>query len=112
MPEEVTTGRKLTLRVIRKAVQCHNIAFPSQVPVFLHLPRPDIQWRIVLLYFVHAWPVRRIASRYKLTKERIIQILRQWTYRALSLGYLGRIPTERECVYHLVMTSWVMTEHR
>jgi hypothetical protein len=105
MPEDVTAGRKLTLRVIRKAVQGHKIAFPSQVPVFIHLPRPDIQWRVVLLYFVHAWPVRRIALRYRVTRERIIQILRQWSSRALSLGYLGRIPTERECVFQLVMTS-------
>ncbi len=95
--------RTWTLRVMRNAVQDHKITFPSQVPVFIHLHRPDIQWRIVLLYFVRGWPTRRIALRYRMTRERVIQILRQWTSRALSLGYLGHIPTERVSVFQMVM---------
>jgi hypothetical protein len=88
---------KLTLRAIRNAIRCHSISFPAQVPIFRHLHRPDIQWRIVLLYFVHGWPSTRIAARYGMTRERVVQLLRQWTSRAISRGYLDRIPTEREC---------------
>ena len=83
---------KWTLRSIRKAIQSHLISFPSQVPVFRHLHRTDIQWRIVLLYFVHGWTSGKIALRYGLTRERGVQLLRQWTARAILRGYLDRIP--------------------
>ena len=85
-----------TVRLVRKEVQSHKMSFPSQVPVFSHLHRPDIQWRIVLLYFVHGWPSRKIAARYGITKKRVAQILRQWTARAMHRGYLDRIPSEHE----------------
>jgi hypothetical protein len=84
-----------SLRVIRKAVRSHSLSFPSQVPVFAHLHRPDIQWRMVLLYFVHGWPSRKIASRYGMTGKRVTQLLRQWTSRAMLRGYMERIPSER-----------------
>jgi hypothetical protein len=80
-----------TLRFIRDAIRSHAISFPSQVPIFKHLHRADIQWRIVVLYFVRGWPSRRIAARYGITRERVVQILRQWTARAISRGYLDRI---------------------
>jgi hypothetical protein len=86
-----------SLRFIRKAIQSHRISFPSQVPIFMHLHRTDIQWRIVLLYFVRGWPSRKIATRYGMTSKRVTQILHQWISRARSRGYLDRIPTEREC---------------
>jgi hypothetical protein len=86
------------LRFIKKAIRDQVISFPSQVPVFRHLHRPDIQWRIVLLYFVHGWPSSRIAARYGMTRERVVQLLRQWTSRAILRGYLDHIPTERECL--------------
>jgi hypothetical protein len=69
-----------------------RIAFPSQVPVFLHLHRPDVQWKMVVLYFVRGWPASRIAERYGLTSKRITQLLRQWVSRATAKGYLGRVP--------------------
>jgi hypothetical protein len=67
------------------------------VPVFKHQQRADIQWRIVLLYFVQGWPTARIARRYGMTQERVVQILRQWTSRAILRGYLESIPAEQEC---------------
>jgi hypothetical protein len=85
-----------TLRLLRKAIHNHSITFPSQVPVFARVHRPDIHWRIVLLYFVRGWPTVRIASRYGVTRERVIQILRQWTSRAWSRGYLNEIPKESD----------------
>ncbi len=82
------------LRLIRKAIHNKKISFPSQVPVLSHVHRPDIHWRIVLLYFVRGWPTVQIADRYGITRERVIQILRQWTARAQLRGYLVEIPPE------------------
>src|ERR1700733_3609246 len=86
-----------SLRFIRKAVRSQSVSFPAQVPVFPHLHRADIQWRIVLLYFVHGWPSRKIASRYGMTRARVAQLLRQWTLRAILRGYVDRIPGESDC---------------
>ncbi|MDP9055543.1 MAG: hypothetical protein M3N93_14775 [Acidobacteriota bacterium] len=66
--------------------------------MFKHLHRIDIQWRIVMLYFVHNWPSEKIAVRYGMTRERVVQLLRQWTARAIVRGYLELIPSERECL--------------
>lgn len=84
------------LRFIRKAIRSHRVSFPSQIPVFKCLHRPDIHWRIVLLYFVHGWSTTRIATRYGLTRARIMQLLRQWTSRAIVCGYVAHIPPERK----------------
>ena len=87
-----------SLRFVRDAIRGQRISFPSQVPPFRHLPRADILWRIVLLYFIRGWPTQKIASRYGITKERVMQLLRQWTSQAVILGYVDRIPSEIECV--------------
>jgi hypothetical protein len=86
------------IRVIRSAIRNQRLSFPSQVPVFKHLHRADIQWRIVLLYFVQGWPSEKIAKRYGLTRNRVGQILRQWTLRAIRRGYVERIPSLSECI--------------
>ena len=85
-----------SVRSIRIAIHNQRFSFPSQVPVFLHLHRPDIQWRVVILYFVRGWPRSRIGQRYGLTAKRVGQLLRQWTRRAMDLGYLDRIPPGNE----------------
>jgi hypothetical protein len=53
---------------------------------------------MVLLYFVHGWSSGEIAERYGITRNRVGQLLRQWTARAISRGYLERIPALGECV--------------
>jgi hypothetical protein len=85
------------IRVIRIAIRNQRLSFPSQVPIFMHLHRTDIQWRIVMLYFVHGWPSGKIAERYGITPKRVGQLLRQWTLRAITLGYVDRIPSLGEC---------------
>jgi hypothetical protein len=87
-----------TLRSIRESIRGHRVSFPSQVPVFSQLHRPDIQWRIVILYFIRGWSSVRIASRYGMTRERVMQLLRQWVARAIRRGYVETIPTDRECL--------------
>lgn len=94
-----------SLRFIREAIRSHRISFPSQVPVFTHLHRTDIQWRIVLLYFIQGWPCQRIAARYGMTRERVMQLLRQWTSRAMTRGFIDCAPTERECAYFVLLAS-------
>jgi Sigma-70, region 4 len=96
MLESPEDKKSWSLRFVRQAIRDHVISFPSQVPVFRHLQRADIQWRIVLLYFVHGWSSVKIASRYGMTRERVAQLLRQWTSRAILRGYLDRIPQEPE----------------
>jgi Sigma-70, region 4 len=90
-------GRKWTVRGIRTGVRNRWIAFPSEIPVFACPERPDVQWRIVSLYFVRGWATKNIASRYGVTRERVMQILRQWTARAISRGYVDVIPRELRC---------------
>ena len=89
--------RANNIRLMRTAIQNHLISFPSQVPIFMHLQRADIQWRIVLLYFVHGWSSRKIADRYGITGKRVGQLLRQWISRAVLRGYLAPIPSRQEC---------------
>ena len=92
----MTTG--WSVRGLRAAIRNERLSFPSQVPVFPNLHRPDIQWRIVSLYFVRGWSRCRIAERYRMTEKRVGQLLRQWMERAISRGYVDRIPAGGECL--------------
>ena len=66
---EATAGIAITeeindlhLRRLRSAMRKNLVMFPSNVPIFSKLPRPEIQWRIVLLFFVRGWSCAEIAS--------------------------------------------------
>jgi hypothetical protein len=87
------------IRAVRSAIWGQRFSFPSQVPVFEHLQRADIQWRVAALYFVRRWSSNRIAGRYGITRKRVIQILRQWTSLAMASGYVDRIPPLSECAF-------------
>ena len=84
----------LSIRAIRTAIRNHRLSFPSQVPAFLSLCPSDIQWRIVILYFVRGWSCVRIAQRYGITTRRVGQLARQWSLAAIHLGYVDYIPAE------------------
>jgi len=47
--------------------------------------------RIVQLYFVHGWSVRRIGDRYNLRKDTVHTLLAQWRIRAIESGYIQEI---------------------
>jgi hypothetical protein len=81
-------------RVLRQAVQENRVSFPSQVPVFEKQSRPDLQQRIVLLYFVRGWTMDDIAKRYGLGRQRMGQILTAWRIRAVKGGYIQAIEPE------------------
>jgi hypothetical protein len=78
-------------RVLRQAVQENLVSFPSQVPVFLKQARPDLQQKLVLLYFVGGWTMDRIAERYGLGRQRMGQILTAWRTSAVKEGYIQAI---------------------
>jgi hypothetical protein len=82
----------MSLRRLRKAVQNNQVSFPSPVPVFVCHARPDIQWRMVALYFVRNWSCSDLGERYGVGRARAGQILSNWVQRAIVLGYLQEIP--------------------
>ena len=83
---------RMSLRNLRKAIQTNQVSFPSQVPVFACQSRPDIQWRLVELYFVRGWSCVQIGERYQVTMERVRQIISNWVQRAITLGYIQEVP--------------------
>ena len=81
-------------RILRQALQKNLVTFPSQVPVFARQSRPDLQQKIVVLYFVRAWSMEGIARRFRLGRQRIGQILTAWRIRAVREGYIQAIEPE------------------
>ena len=77
---------------LRNAIRANRIHFPEPVPIFPYEYRPDIQWRLVELYFICGWSTRRLAKRYGVTTRRIQQSLQHWAARAVARGYLHEIP--------------------
>jgi hypothetical protein len=78
-------------KVLRQAVQENLVSFPSQVPVFGKQSRPDLQQRLVLLYFVRGWTMDDLARRYGLGRQRMGQILTAWRIRAVKEGFIQAI---------------------
>ncbi|MGA2435791.1 MAG: hypothetical protein ABSG25_10950 [Bryobacteraceae bacterium] len=74
--------------VLRKAIRMNVVSFPAQIPVLLKQPPADMQWRMVLLYFVRGWSQPAIAARFGVPMHRIAKSLNEWSIRALALGYV------------------------
>jgi hypothetical protein len=85
---------ELENRVVRQAVVENLVSFPSQVPVFEKQSRPDLQQKLVVLYFVRGWTMDDIAQRYGLARQRMGQILTAWRIRAVQQGYIQAIQPE------------------
>jgi hypothetical protein len=81
-------------RVLRQAVRENLVSFPSQVPVFERQSRPDLQQKLVVLYFLRGWTMDDIAKRYGLGRQRMGQILTAWRNRAVKEGYIQAIAPE------------------
>lgn len=79
---------------LRKAVHSNQVSFPAQIPTFPKGDRPDLQRKLVQLYFVLRWNGPKIGLRYGLTRERLEQILNSWKRRAVTLGYIQAIPAD------------------
>jgi hypothetical protein len=85
---------KLTNRALQRAIWKNQVSFPAQVPVFEKQTRPDVQWRLVQLYFIRGWSFVDLARRYEVTPQRVMQIVTIWRMRAVALGYIQEIPAE------------------
>jgi len=71
---------------LRRAIRENSLSFPSQVPPLLKTSSNDMQWRVVLLYFVLGWSSGEICVRFHVPRHRIRQILKDWSVKALALG--------------------------
>lgn len=80
--------------VLRRAMRRNVVSFPSQIPIFLKQPPADMQWRMVLLYFVRGWSSAKIAARFNVPAHWILKSLNGWSVRALALGYIQVIDPE------------------
>jgi hypothetical protein len=76
---------------LRHAIRKNQVSFPSQVPTFPKHDRPDLQRKLVLLYFVFGWSARRIGLRYGLSRSRAQQILNTWRRCAVDAGYVQSV---------------------
>jgi hypothetical protein len=97
MPELSAAERLNTepgIHCLRTSIRENRIHFPVPVPVFSGQYRPDIQWRLVELYFIRGWSAKKIAERYGVTARRIQQSLQHWADKAMERGYLQAIPPE------------------
>ena len=84
---------------LQLAVRRNRVSFPSQAPAYNTQSRPDIQWRLAVLYFVQGWSLSRAAAKYGISRERAGQILKAWRVRSVQKGYIQEIPptvVERE----------------
>ena len=77
---------------LRDAIRANQVTFPSQVPMFPKHDRPDLQRKLVQLYFVLGWSGPKIGVRYGLRRLRVQQILNAWKRRAVELGYIQSVP--------------------
>src|ERR1700730_13200268 len=75
---------------LRDAIRKNRVSFPSQVPTFPKHDRPDLQRRLVQLYFSFGWSGSKIGARYGLSRLRVQQILNTWKRRAVEVGYVQR----------------------
>ena len=93
----------LRLDQLRAGIRANRISFPAQVPVFEKHDRPDLQRKIVQLYFVLGWKCNSIAKRYGLIRQRVQQILNTWKRRAAEMGYIQNIPPVEDVINALAL---------
>ncbi len=96
-PDAAVLDKKLyEMRVdqLREAIRNNQASFPAQIPTFSRHTRPDLQRKLVQLYFVNGWSAPQIRARYQLGGQRFQQILSAWKNRAIELGYIQAIPPD------------------
>jgi hypothetical protein len=91
-PDNTEKIEELTLAELRRKIRRNRASFPSQVPTFPKHDRPDLQRKLVQLYFLFGWSCNRIALRHGILRQRVQQILSTWKRRAIQMGYIQDIP--------------------
>src|ERR1039457_1173163 len=74
--------------ILRRAIRGNIVSFPAQIPKFLKRPSAEMQWRMVVLFFVRGWSSAKIADRFHVPKHRVWTLLNEWSVRALAFGPL------------------------
>lgn len=82
---------EVDLEGLRAALRENRISFPSQVPTFRACGHPELQSKLVQLFFVLGWSCAAIAERYGLSPQQVQLLLASWRLRAIRAGYLQRI---------------------
>jgi len=77
---------------LRVAIRANRITFPAQIPTFRGSYRPDLQCKVVQLYFLMGWSFPRIADKYRLGRYEARRILNEWKQRAARARYVQHIP--------------------
>jgi hypothetical protein len=83
---------EMRINKLREAIRKNQVSFPSQVPTFPKHDRPDLQRKLVQLYFVLGWSASKIGVRCALKRTRVQQILNTWKRRAVEMGYVQTVP--------------------
>jgi Homeodomain-like domain len=81
---------------LRAAIRSNSVTFPSQTVLLKSHADADLHWRIVHLYFVSGWPVRRICVRYRLCKPAVYVVLNEWRRRAIAAGFVQEIDPDNQ----------------
>lgn len=107
MPGLETAADEIPIHIdnLRAAIRANRVNFPVPVPVFARQHRPEVQWRLVELYFVHGWSPERLAGRYHITRSRVRQALRCWVARAKAAGYLQTVPAEKDIRFEIAVAA-------
>jgi hypothetical protein len=77
---------------LSKAIHYNWVSFPSQIPTFPGCGWPNLQHKLVQLYFVIGWSCASIAARYGLARHQVLRVLNAWKWRAANAGYIQHIP--------------------
>jgi hypothetical protein len=80
--------------ILRRAIRMNIVSFPSQIPSFPKGSQADMQWRMVLLFFVRGWSVAKIAERFQVPRHRVWKLLNEWSVRAMAQGHVQVIDPE------------------
>jgi hypothetical protein len=98
LPEPGTTEFEFltwcTNAALRDAIRNNRVTFPSQMVRLRSRADRDTSERIVQLYFISGWPVRRLCGRYRLSRTKIDKILNEWRQRAIAAGFVQEIQSQ------------------
>ena len=83
---------QISIEALRQAIRSNRASFPSQVPTFTRFDQPDLERKLVQLYFVSGWACADIGAKYKLTPGRVLKIVDSWKHRAVKARYIQDIP--------------------
>src|ERR1035441_945455 len=80
--------------ILRRAIRENIVSFPAQIPNLLKRSSAEMQWRMVVLFFVRGWGAAKIAERFQVPKHRVWTLLNEWSVRAMAQGHIQVIDPE------------------